>query len=277
MDDEQLTVGDVDESISGDDILQAVSEVAQVNQTDTIAVSQDITPEVPIVATQQEVSPEVPQTEEKKPVPDIGIGSSPSDDSLVLPESVQANDKIEEMKKASEINENNQTDTIAVSKDISEPKIVRDEKGRIVKPVPQKTNKNGKAGRKTVVDDEVLLKLEQAFLMGCDDEEACQFSNISPSTLYKYQRENPEFSQEKDLWKLNPILKATATVYKSLGQPEMARWFLERRKKDKFSTRQELVGASDGSAQPIKIEYVVPTANQPTTTTTNPDSVSTDE
>ena len=277
MDDDQLTVGDVDESVSGDAILQALSEVSQVNQTDTVAVSEDIKKEVPPMGTPETLSPQPVQNEVKADIPDIGMGTSPTDDHVILPQSVQAQDKIDAMKKASEEIKDTQTDTVAVSEDIKKNQIVRDEKGRIVKPVPQDTNKNGKAGRKTVVDDEALLKLEQAFLMGCDDEEACQFAGISPSALYAHQRRNPEFQQEKELWKLNPILKATATVYKNLSQPEMARWFLERRKKDKFSTRQELVGASDGSAQPIKIEYVVPTAKpEPATTPTDNNQVSTD-
>lgn len=49
---------------------------------------------------------------------------------------------------------------------IPQPQIIRDEKGRIVKPIPQQTNKNGKAGRpcEYCKNKEVLQKKADAFV-----------------------------------------------------------------------------------------------------------------
>lgn len=100
------------------------------------------------------------------------------------------------------------------------------------------------AGRPTVVTDEVLRKLEQAYAMDCTDGEACLFADIAMSTLYKYQSENPEFTDRKKELKNRPVLKARTTVVNNLDDPEMAFKYLEKKKKDEFSskTEQELYG-----------------------------------
>ncbi len=79
---------------------------------------------------------------------------------------------------------------------------------------------------------EVLHKLEEAFAIGCSDTEACSYADISPRTLYKYQEEEPEFIQRKEQLKEKPILKAKNTIVKALGEPEHAKWYLERRVDD---------------------------------------------
>lgn len=95
-------------------------------------------------------------------------------------------------------------------------------------------------GRPTVMTDEVLQKLREAFLMGCSDEEACLSAQISPQTLYNYQKDNEDFSSEKASWKENPILEARVTVYKNLSNVETAKWYLERKKKDEFGQKSEV-------------------------------------
>ncbi len=54
--------------------------------------------------------------------------------------------------------------------------------------------------------EKVIAKLEQAFLMGCTDEKACLYAGIVPSTLYRYQEDNPEFSERKTVLKTNPVM-----------------------------------------------------------------------
>jgi hypothetical protein len=65
-----------------------------------------------------------------------------------------------------------------------------------------------KTGRPTKMTKATLGKLRGAFLMGSTDEEACVFAQIHPSTLYDYQQQNPDFSEEKEVWKMKPILKS---------------------------------------------------------------------
>jgi hypothetical protein len=98
-----------------------------------------------------------------------------------------------------------------------------------------------KMGRPQVIDKFILKELRQAFLMGCNDTEACAYAEISPRLLYYFQNRNPNFLQYKNEWKENPILKARATVYKNLDNDETARWYLERKKRAEFATRQEVI------------------------------------
>lgn len=94
--------------------------------------------------------------------------------------------------------------------------------------------------RPTVMDKDTIYKLEEAFSMGCSDWEACLHAWIWKSTLYKYQTENPEFIERKELLKEHTIKLARQTVVKALeNNPDIALKYLERKKKDEFSTRTE--------------------------------------
>ena len=62
-----------------------------------------------------------------------------------------------------------------------------------------------KGGRPTIMTDAVVHKLEEAFLMGCSDAEACFFADIAKQTLYNYQERHPEFVDRKERLKSNPL------------------------------------------------------------------------
>jgi len=94
-----------------------------------------------------------------------------------------------------------------------------------------------KTGRKTVMTKEVLGKLEEAFSMDCSDAESCLHANISPDTLYSYQKQNPEFSERKRLLRQKLILKARRTVMDNLTDIKVAQWYLERKLKNEFSIK----------------------------------------
>jgi hypothetical protein len=115
-------------------------------------------------------------------------------------------------------------------------------------------------GRPTIVTPEILNKLEEAFALGCTDLEACLYADISKTTLYNYQLKHPEFVERKEELKETPILLARKTVINSLQQPQSAQWFLERKKKDEFSTRIENTGrdGKDLIPQPILGNLNVP-------------------
>jgi hypothetical protein len=108
-------------------------------------------------------------------------------------------------------------------------------------------------GRPTVITEEVLRKLEEAFAMGCTDLEACVFADIGKTALYEYQKENPAFAERKEQLKEKPFLLARQTIYSSLTGIEDAQWFMERKRKSEFSTRQEFTG-KDGEAIQISVE-----------------------
>jgi len=106
------------------------------------------------------------------------------------------------------------------------------------------TNKAKKIiGRPTIMTDPTLQKLKEAFAFGCTDEEACYYAEISKSTLYNYQNENPDFLDEKEALKSRPILLARQSVITGIvDDPSLALKFLERKKKDEFSLRSEITG-----------------------------------
>lgn len=98
-----------------------------------------------------------------------------------------------------------------------------------------------KVGRKTIMTENILDKLKQAFAFGATDEEACFFAEISPATLYNYQDKNPKFLEQKNLLKKRPILLARQEVVNGLkGNPDLALKFLERKAKKEFGTRLDL-------------------------------------
>lgn len=102
-----------------------------------------------------------------------------------------------------------------------------------------------KRGRHTEMTPEKIAKLEQAFSIGCSDLEACLFADIGKTTLYTYQNKHPEFTERKERLKEGVVLKARIKVKEALDSKDlkvstdMAKWLLERKKKDEFSTRVE--------------------------------------
>lgn len=63
-------------------------------------------------------------------------------------------------------------------------------------------------GRPTKMTTETVSKLEQAFLMGCSDDEACLFADIGRATLFRYCDANEGFRDRKEVLKQNPVLQA---------------------------------------------------------------------
>jgi len=99
-----------------------------------------------------------------------------------------------------------------------------------------------KVGRPNIITPEIISKLEEVFAIGGTDEEACFYADIGKSTLYNYQQDHPEFVERKETLKERPILKARQTIVKGLEDTDNAKWFLERKRKSEFASRQELTG-----------------------------------
>lgn len=117
------------------------------------------------------------------------------------------------------------------------------------------TRRAGKMARPTVMTEAVIDKLRQAFLIGATNDEACGYADISVKTLYNYIEKVPEFLQQIEQWKNEPILKAKTTVVKNLDDTKNAQWYLERKKKDEFAVRQEMTGADGNAIQAIIDKY----------------------
>ena len=99
-----------------------------------------------------------------------------------------------------------------------------------------------KVGRPTVMTKDVLAKLEMLFAKGLTDREACLIADISPSSLYDYCLEHPDFAEQKELLKDKPKIAAKLNIAEAIEAKDidMSKWYLERKAKDEFSTKQEI-------------------------------------
>lgn len=115
--------------------------------------------------------------------------------------------------------------------------------------------KENKVGRPTVMTDEVVRKLEYAFIHGLTDVEACVYADISRSTLHSYCEANPEFKDRKEELKNHPTAKARLNVTEAIenGDSDMSKWWLERKAKAEFSIKQEI----QADVQIAKLEELI--------------------
>lgn len=121
-----------------------------------------------------------------------------------------------------------------------------------------------KVGRPSVMTPEILERLRSAFAIGATDEEACVFAGIGTTTLYVYQDNHPEFQEEKEQLKMNPVLQARNNVVEAMQKQEneteaqkqtrleTSKWYLQRKKKDEFSNLLIDVKQDNRSIQIVK-------------------------
>ena len=97
-------------------------------------------------------------------------------------------------------------------------------------------------GRPKKITKKILQKLEQGFLYGLSDREACLYADIAPSTLYNYCNEHPEFSERKEELKNRPKIRAKLNIVRAMekGDVDVSKWYLERKAKDEFGNSQKI-------------------------------------
>ena len=118
---------------------------------------------------------------------------------------------------------------------------------------PTKKNPEGKQKSPKLTED-TIRKLEEAFSIDASVKEACYYADISTDTFYRWIKKYPKLSYKLERLREKPVLKARQTVVRSLDNPDYAFKYLERKKKDEFSPRQELTG-KDGN--PIETSYEI--------------------
>ena len=96
-----------------------------------------------------------------------------------------------------------------------------------------------KVGRPSKLIPECVMKLEEIFALDGTVEEACFFADISRNTFYEWMKEHPELSDRFEALRNNPVLLARRSVIEGLGDPELALKYLERKRRNEFSTRVE--------------------------------------
>ena len=110
----------------------------------------------------------------------------------------------------------------------------------MAKLLPKKKKANGRpkkgsrVGRPSVMTEEKLEQLRQAFLWGATDEEACIYAMVHPATYYLYCKANPGFYEQIKKCKQDPILRAKKTVSENIKELGTAKWYLEKKLKNEF-------------------------------------------
>jgi|AntAceMinimDraft_4_1070372.scaffolds.fasta_scaffold41292_3 hypothetical protein len=99
-----------------------------------------------------------------------------------------------------------------------------------------------KGGRPTVMTKDVLLKLDECFLADLSDEQACYIAGISTTPFYEYQDRTEGYKERKHTLKNMTTAKAKINIAKEINDAdkEISKWYLERKLKSEFSTRQEV-------------------------------------
>ena len=114
-----------------------------------------------------------------------------------------------------------------------------------------------KGGRPTVMTDEVVAKLEYGFMKGLNVTECCHYADISRSAFYDYIEIHPEFTDRMEELKSNPSTRAKLNVVEAIekGDTDLSKWWLERKNKEEFSTKQEIAADVQNNVT-INIELV---------------------
>ena len=111
-------------------------------------------------------------------------------------------------------------------------------------------------GRPPVMTEEIIAKLEEGFIKGLTDREACLFADIHPATLYRYCQDNPDFSERKELLKEQVKMRAKINIAEGIEKNDkpLSQWYLETKgKNDGFSKRNEITG-KDGEEIKAKLD-----------------------
>lgn len=88
---------------------------------------------------------------------------------------------------------------------------------------------------------EVINRLHEGFLCGLTITQACIYAGISRDTYYEWMKKRPDLAKRMELAQLNPFLAAKRTIMQNMGNPDVAKWYLERKSPDgEFSMKQDV-------------------------------------
>lgn len=108
--------------------------------------------------------------------------------------------------------------------------------------------------------------LREAFEHGCTVEEALCHAEMRKREWLEFLAKNSDFLNELEQMRLKPIVTAKMTAVKALATPKDAQWYLERKKKDEFSTKVENEHSGPGGKDlfPVLVKFLdAPPDNQP--------------
>lgn len=91
-----------------------------------------------------------------------------------------------------------------------------------------------KSFQKNELSEIELERLRQAFSIGCNDQEACAYAEVSFQKFQEYIKKNSGKNQEFINLKQKSILKAKHTIFSNLNNIKVAQWYLEWKRKEEL-------------------------------------------
>lgn len=106
-----------------------------------------------------------------------------------------------------------------------------------------------KAGRPTVMTDEVIRKIEEVAALDGSVAEMALYAGIHPDTIYAHMAQNKDFSDRIASLRERPVLAARQRVVKGVQESYAnAIDYLARKRKNEFSHRTDITSGGE----PIK-------------------------
>jgi hypothetical protein len=98
-------------------------------------------------------------------------------------------------------------------------------------------------GRPTLINDDLVQKLEAAVRDGFSIDTACRLSGISRSTYYEHFRQDEDFSDKMKLAQEWTTQRAKQVVAQAIdkGDLKAAQWWLERKARAEFATNMPVL------------------------------------
>jgi len=100
-------------------------------------------------------------------------------------------------------------------------------------------------GRPTELTDDVIRKIEEVAALDGTIEEMAFYANVHRATIYRWLKEDSEFSDKINALRQRPVLKARQTVVKSLDDPNYAFKYLEKKRKKEFGNSIDMTTKGD--------------------------------
>ena len=95
-----------------------------------------------------------------------------------------------------------------------------------------------KDGRPSVINEDILRKIEAALATGFSISAACHFSGISTSTFYEHKASNQEFADRVRWAEEWATYKARQVVLQAIenGDVQIAKWYLSVKARNEFGS-----------------------------------------
>ena len=94
----------------------------------------------------------------------------------------------------------------------------------------------------TKMTDEVIAKLEQAFAIGATRAQACDYADVDPSTLWRWEQKNPELSNRFQRMREKLPLKAKMNIAQSVHQGTItdSKYVLEKMEPETYAEKLKI-------------------------------------